>query len=160
MAFFALAGIPEFLVAKTIAPRKRSSPKIEFPFVIEALASKKLVIKKMFGCTALYLGPKILLIFRLKEDHLRDNGIWIATLPEHHESLRQDFPTLRDIELFGGGPTTWQNLPMAEISFESDAERACEMILRGDKRFGKIPAKKKKSASSKSKLKRPRKSHD
>jgi hypothetical protein len=121
---------------------------VEFPFVLELLHPKKLVARKMFGCTALYSGEKILVIFRLKKDHVDDNGVWIATLPEHHESLAKDFPAMRSIRIFGKGPTTWQNLPMEARDFESSVEKLCEMIKKNDPRIGKVPAKKKKRAAA------------
>jgi hypothetical protein len=55
----------------------------------------------MFGCTAIYVGEKIALILRQKPSYERDNGVWLATTREHHESLRQDFPNMRSIALLG-----------------------------------------------------------
>jgi hypothetical protein len=138
--------------------KSKATPKIEFPFVLEALARKKPLVKKMFGCTALYEAEKILLIFRLKKEHTDDNGIWIATVPEHHESLRRDFPMIRDIRIFGNGPTTWQNLPLESPGFEESAEKICELILKGDVRIGKVPGVKKKKAPAAKKAKKSAKS--
>ena len=47
----------------------------------------------MFGCTAIYAGEKIVLILRQKPSYERDNGVWLATTREHHDSLRENFPT-------------------------------------------------------------------
>jgi hypothetical protein len=115
-----------------------------FPFVLEMLEPIEPLRRSMFGCLALYVGEKIVLILREKEDHPRDNGVWIATTSEHHASLKKDFPSMRSIELFGTeGPTSWQNLPADALDFEESAERVCKMVIKGDSRIGKIPKRKK-----------------
>lgn len=100
--------------------------------------------KPMFGCLAIYRGEEIVLILREKEDHVEDNGIWVATKPEFHESLQKDFPNMRSIFMFGPGPTAWQNLPAECDDFEDAAHRVCKMILKFDPRIGKVPASRKK----------------
>jgi hypothetical protein len=97
----------------------------------------------MFGCHSIYVGGKIVLILREKETHPDDNGVWIATTREHHESLRHDFPSMRSINLLGKEVTGWQNLPSTSHDFESSVIKACELVVRGDPRIGKIPAAKK-----------------
>lgn len=96
----------------------------------------------MFGCHALYVGQKIVLILRERKDHAEDNGVWVATEFEHHESLRKEIPSLRRIFLFGNKETVWQNIPLDSGNFEKEVIIACEMVKRGDKRIGKIPKKK------------------
>lgn len=128
---------------------------IPFSFVLELLEKSDPITKPMFGCTAIYVGEKIALILREKKDYTDDNGIWLATIEEHHESLRGDFPSLRSIRLFGGGTTGWQNLPADAPDFEESATRICELILEGDPRIGKIP-KPRPSRKNKAKSK-PRK---
>ncbi len=121
---------------------KKSPP---FEFVLELLEPISPQVRPMFGCHALYVDEKILVILREKPTEKRDNGVWIATVPEHHESLKKDFPTLRSIELFGSSQaTTWQNLPVSSPDFENDVTRLCKMILKKDPRIGKIPGKKSK----------------
>jgi len=118
--------------------------KIPFEFVIEALEKLNPRINPMFGCHAIYVGEKIVLILRKREDFEDDNGIWLATTPEHHESLKRDFPSMRSIGLFGEKVTGWQNLPFDSVDFEESAMRACELILKHDQRIGKVPKAKKK----------------
>lgn len=72
-------------------------------FVLKALALAHPYTNPMFGCTAIYVGDKIVLRVRDRESSPRDNGVWLATTVEHHESLKKTFPTLRSIEVFGGG---------------------------------------------------------
>lgn len=98
----------------------------------------------MFGCHALYRGEKIILIVRQKPEHTEDNGVWVATSQEHHQSLKQVIPSLRTIHLFGTGESAWQNIPEDSDSFESDVFTACELIKKNDVRIGRVPKGKKK----------------
>ncbi len=113
-----------------------------FPFFLDALAEIETAVKPMFGCHAIYVGPKIVAILRDREDFLVDNGIWVALEQPNLLAIKRDFPDLRDLTLFGGGPTLWQNLPKTCTSFESEALRLAEMIVRQDPRIGKAPVRK------------------
>lgn len=98
----------------------------------------------MFGCYAVYLGKKIYLILRKKKTLKRINGVWIATSREHHDSLRELFPSMRSIGVLGKSPTNWQIIPEASADFESSVITACELVKRGDPRIGVVPKKKRK----------------
>lgn len=93
----------------------------------------------MFGCLAVYVGDKIVLILRDKPTKRGDNGVWLATTHEHHESLRREFPNMRSIPLLGKKVTGWQVLPASAPDFEEAALRACELVLASDPRIGKVP---------------------
>ena len=93
----------------------------------------------MFGCLAVYVQEKIVLILRDKPSALSSNGVWLATTKDHHESLHGEFPAMRSIPVLGSGLTGWQMIPSDAPDFEEAALRACEMILAGDPRIGKIP---------------------
>ncbi len=93
----------------------------------------------MFGCLAIYVQDKIVLILRDKPDQTADNGVWLATTAEHHQSLRREFPSMRSIEVLGSKVTGWQVLPADAPDFEEAALRACELVLAGDPRIGKVP---------------------
>ena len=116
-----------------------SSKSIPFEFVFDILLGAKLTTKPMFGCTAIYINGKIVLILRSRDSHTEANGVWLATTAEHHASLRKEFPSMRSIGVFGEGPTGWQNIPESAKDFESSVEHACQLILRADPRIGKIP---------------------
>lgn len=111
---------------------KKKERRIPFDFVLEQLEPLNPVVRPMFGCEAIYVGEKIVLILRLKERSVADNGIWLATTVEHHKSLRSLFPALRSIEIFGQGVTGWQVLPSNAIDFEESAMRVCELIANGE----------------------------
>lgn len=117
-----------------------------FGFIIDDLASMNPVVGRMFGCYSVYIGEKIVLILRQRKEPLADNGVWIATTAQHHESLASEFPSMRSIEVFGPGPSGWQVLPEESDNFEAEVTHLCKLVLRQDLRIGKIPAKKSKKS--------------
>jgi hypothetical protein len=117
---------------------------IPFEFVLEKLDIRSPVIRPMFGCYAIYVDGKMVLILRDRKDHAYDNGVWLATAEEHHSSLKKIFPGLRSVRLLGNKKTAWQNLPSSLDDFEESVMEVCEMIIRNDPRIGKIPKAKKK----------------
>ena len=108
-------------------------------FVLEALFTLSPRTRPMFGCTAVYVGSKIVLILRDRPKNTADNGVWIATTETHHESLRREFPHMHSIGVLGKDVTGWQILPVDAPNFEEAALRACDLILARDPRIGKIP---------------------
>lgn len=128
---------PEVFSAKA---RKR----VPYEFVLEALAPLSPMTRPLFGCVAVYVGEKIVLALRDKPTATADNGVWLATTLQHHESLRAELPNIRSIGILGKDVTGWQILPAEAADFETAALRACELVLKRDPRIGKIPKEKKK----------------
>ena len=118
--------------------------KIPFEFVLEELDRIQPRVKPMFGCYAIYVGEKLVLILRNRNDHPDDNGVWMAALHEYHASLKKEFPCMRSVQLLGSAESVWQNIPVGEDDFEELVLKACRLILKGDVRIGKIPKQKKK----------------
>jgi len=127
---------------ETAWPVKRRKP-VPYEFVLDALSSLEPWTRPMFGCVAIYVGNKIVLILRDKGGQLPDNGVWLATTVEHHPSLRREFPNMRSIEVLGKAVTGWQVLPADAADFEEAALRACELVIARDPRIGKVPKPKK-----------------
>jgi hypothetical protein len=114
-------------------------------FVLEAIAPLSPETRSMFGCLAIYVRDKIVLILRDKPTYTTDNGVWLATTEEHHQSLRPEFPNMRSIQLLGKKVTAWQVLPVDASDFEEAALHACDLVLAGDPRIGKVPASRRAS---------------
>ena len=127
---------PEALDAGLVPKQRKPVP---HAFVLDALSKVSPYTRPMFGCLALYVKDKIVLILRDKPSSSADNGVWLATTEEHHRSLRREFPNMRSIQVLGKPITGWQVLPVDAPDFESSALRACELVLAGDPRIGKIP---------------------
>jgi len=123
--------------------RKRPSPgrgtKIPFRFVIDYLAHLDPVVRPMFGCHAIYIRGRIVLILRHRTTHPESNGVWVATSKEHHQRLRKLFPSLRSIRVLGRAETNWQMIPECAGDFEESVLQVCDLIVKGDPGIGKLP---------------------
>jgi hypothetical protein len=128
-----------------VAGRRRKA--VPHEFVLEALAPLEPMTRSMFGCLAIYVEEKIVLILRERHDSKADNGVWLATTAEHHASLQRDFPRMRSIRIFAQKVTHWQVLPTDDPDFEEAALRACAFIRAHDPRIGKIPRRRSNPSS-------------
>jgi hypothetical protein len=126
-----------------LAARQRK--RIPHEFVLDAIAALSPRTRPMFGCLAIYVQDKIVIILRDKPNQSADNGVWLATTEEHHASLRPEFPNMRSIQVLGKKVTGWQVLPSDAPDFEESAMRACELVLAGDPRIGKVPKSRRSS---------------
>jgi hypothetical protein len=117
------------------------SAKKQFPFqfVLDELMPIRPTAKRMFGFTHVYLDEKLLLSLRDSVKQPQYNGVWLYTQAEHIESLRKDFPLPRRCfwrsKKSGNG---WVILSSNLEEFEEYAFLACELILRGDRRLGRV----------------------
>jgi hypothetical protein len=127
---------PEALESSLLPKQRKPIP---HAFVLDAISTLSPYTRQMFGCLAIYVKDKIVLILRDKPTNTADNGVWLATTQEHHQSLRREFPNMRSIQVLGKRVTGWQVLPVDAPDFESVALRACELVQAGDPRIGKIP---------------------
>jgi hypothetical protein len=134
----------ELLLDFASKQRKR----IPHEFVLGALSALSPRTRSMFGCLAIYVEEKIVLILRDKHGDTADNGVWLATTEQHHESLRREFPNMRSIKIFQKRVTGWQVLPADAPDFEEAAWRACELVLSRDPRIGKVPKAKRRRHST------------
>lgn len=139
-----MRGDPDAMFATRKATRRAP-----FDFVLEELADLCPWTRAMFGCHAVYVEEKIVFVLRDRGDPGRDDGVWIATTAEHHETLRREFPSMRSISvLAGGGVTGWQVLPAQADDFEASVLRACALVRNRDPRIGKIPARRRSARAS------------
>ena len=120
---------------KNTASLKRQVP---FPFVLEELVPLRPTIKRMFGFTYVYLEHKLLFSLRDSLKQPGTNGIWIYTTDEHLESLAREFPLLPRRQLWRSGKNCWVVLASRLEDFEEYAFKACELVLKGDQRIGRV----------------------
>lgn len=111
---------------------------VPFSFVLEELVSIRPTIKRMFGFTYVYLDDRLLFSLRYSQKQPGSNGMWLYTTAEHIESLGSEFPQLSRRYLWRSGRNAWVILASKLEGFEEHAFRACELILSGDRRIGRV----------------------
>jgi len=67
------------------------------------------------------------------------DGIFVATLKAHHQTLLKDVPALKNFNLDTGEQyeSHWKFLHEDDNAFEKSAIKICELILHRDHRLGK-----------------------
>jgi hypothetical protein len=126
-------------VINIVKPKRKPAP---YSFILEALTPLEPEVRPMFSGFAVYLADKIVLMLRDSPKQPEDNGVWLvfseaANLTD--AGIRRDFPSLRLIGLLGGKIAHWRLIPADGPAFESEALHACELILKHDVRFGRVP---------------------
>lgn len=123
---------------------RAAKPKQKPPhgFVVEALMPLNPEVRRMFSGFAVYLDDRIVCMLREHPKSPRDNGVWLvlseSTNPADPQ-LRREFPSLRSIEILGEKIGHWLVIPSDGPGFEREALHACDLLLRHDPRFGRIP---------------------
>ena len=120
----------------------KSKSKPPHLFVLEALAPLNPEVRRMFSGFAVYAGNRLLLMLRDHVKYPQDNGLWLVLsegVDPADASLRQDLPSIRSIHMLGNKIGHWLLIPSDNADFEMTALRACDLILRHDPRFGRIP---------------------
>jgi hypothetical protein len=114
---------------------------LPFSFIFDHLFPLEVTVKPMFGMFAIYIGSKIMLMLRQRNDHSEINGVWVATSREYDDSLKRDIPSLCPISGLTADQTDtqWQMVPSKADSFETDILELCRLIVKGDPRIGRIP---------------------
>ncbi len=117
-----------------------SAPKqiVPFPFILDELTPIRPTIKRAFGFTYVYLGERLLCGLRDSAKQPSSNGMWLFTTTEHVDSLGSEFPELSRRYLWRSGKNAWVILKSRLENFEEHAFRACELILNGDRRIGRL----------------------
>jgi hypothetical protein len=126
-------------LAKLSKTKHKSAP---YPFILEALAALEPEVRPMFSGFAVYAGDKILVMLRDSQKSQKDNGIWLVfseTANLDDPGILRDFPSLRLIDLLGGKIAHWRLIPADSPTFESEALHVCDLLLKRDARFGRVP---------------------
>ena len=117
------------------ASQRRSLP---FPFIIDELEPLRPTVRNVFGFTHVYLEDKLLFSLRDAATRTGSNGMWLYTTTENADSLANEFPDLPRRQIWRSGKKAWVILASRLGDFEENALRACELILRGDRRIGRV----------------------
>jgi len=100
----------------------------------------------MFSGFAVYVGDQIVCMLRDREKSPKDNGVWLVLaegVDPADEGLRREFPSLRPIELLGGKIGHWLLIPADGRDFEREAGHACDLLVKRDRRLGRVPKSRK-----------------
>lgn len=89
--------------------------------------------KKMFGCEAIYLKGRLVLV--LADSEKPWDGILIPTDREHHAALQKRYPELSSHPVLG----KWLYLSQSDASFEGVATSIVDRIGRGEALIGVEP---------------------
>ena len=122
-----------------MAKQTRTKKPIPFRFVLDELEARQPLLKPMFGCHAVYFGEKLVLFLCDLDKWAEQKGLWLPTTPENYASLAQEFSSARLVTQDKLNKSPWLLLPVSTPDFEAQALRACELILQGDPRIGRIP---------------------
>ena len=133
-----------------------TSQRNPFQFVLDELSPLRPEIRRVFGFTYVYLDERLLLSLRDSASQPRYNGVWLYTQIEHLESLRREFSQLprRCFWRSKKSGSGWVILNSALEDFEEYAFKACELILRGDQRIGRVSRR--RGARNEPRLRQPR----
>ena len=119
------------------------SKRVPYDFVLEELSGLDVHTRPMFGCMAVYVGDKIVLVLRKKEEMDLDTGIWVCIPDNYTMEMKAKFPILKGVTFFENENSAWQCLRETEEDFEELSLLFCKMIKKGAPRIGRIPKQKK-----------------
>ena len=114
---------------------------IPHAFLLDLLYPLPVRTQPMFGNVSFYVGEKIYFSTRSRADKPADNGIWVGTTVDHHESLRAEFPSLTTLNNYR--IKSWLLLPETAEDFEESARALCLAVMAEDPRIGVTPKPKK-----------------
>jgi len=118
----------------------KADPEIPFDFILDYLLRLETTVKPFFGMFSIYIGPKLLLILRDRQNEPGLNGIWVPTNKDSLESLKAELPALRQIYGIGKAKSAavWLLLPDTAADFERTAITLCDLLVRRDPRIGRL----------------------
>jgi hypothetical protein len=102
-----------------------------FQWLLESVeAEPSFVQKPMFGCQAVYLFGRLVLVLAAKEDPW--NGLLVCTSRQFHSVLIGEYPALQPHPVLG----KWLYLAEAHESFEETAQQLVQQIVKNEPRIG------------------------
>lgn len=109
-------------------------PANRYRWIAERLAHRNdLLVRKMFGCLACYLGGKLVLVLGDKKEPW--NGILLPTDHHHQSTLKNELGSLRKHPVLG----KWLYLSEKSVDFEETSVKITQLILKSDLRIGVEP---------------------
>lgn len=125
----------------SVTRARAKAPKAEHPlaWLAEPLESlPTFVTKAWFGGRTLMVNGRHQLVLMCQGEPWQ--GVLVCTGHEHHDSLRQQLPSLIQHPVLG----KWLYLPESCDSFERDARTLIKLVRHNDPRLGILPSSRKK----------------
>jgi hypothetical protein len=119
---------------KNASHQKNHAP---FEFILDELQPMRPLVKQMFGFTYVSVGDRLMLLLRNRTNQPQFNGVWVATSEDHFESLQKEFP-VSPAWLVAFAKKQWLLIPINAEELEEYSLKACELILNGDVRVGRL----------------------
>ena len=125
--------------------RKRVKPQHPLLWVVESLMEEPSYLEKpMFGCLAIYLHGRLMLVLASGEEPW--DGVLIPTEHQFHDALVKEFADVVQHSVL----KKWLYLPEATEDFETAASDIVEAVRMNDQRFGvepkeRVPKRKRKA---------------
>ena len=117
---------------------KSAKRNVPFDFIIEELSPLRPTVKSAFGFTYVYLDDLLLCSLRDSVKQPATNGMWLFTTSECVDTLALEFPELTRRQVWRSGKNCWIVLASRLANFEEYALKACELMLNGDRRIGRV----------------------
>jgi hypothetical protein len=117
-------------------PSSRKKKKKQHPllWVVESLMEEPSYLEKpMFGCLAIYLHGRLMLVLASGEEPW--DGLLIPTEHQFHDAILKEFRDVVQHSVL----KKWLYLPEATEDFESGASDIVEAVRMNDLRFGVEP---------------------
>ncbi len=112
-----------------------------FQFVLDELWPLQPIVKQAFGMVFVYSQKRLMLALRDSAKQPDTNGVWLFIEATDIPSLRKEFPSLSGHYFWRSGENAWVIIPSKRGDFESLVMHACELILSGDRRIGRVSSK-------------------
>jgi len=117
-------------------PLSRKKKKKQHPllWVVEPLIEEPIYLEKpMFGCLAIYLHGRLMLVLASGEEPW--DGLLIPTEHQFHDAILKEFSDVVQHSVL----KKWLYLPEATEDFETVASDIVEAVRMNDQRFGVEP---------------------
>src|ERR1019366_1678673 len=100
-----------------------------FQWLLESVEAEPSFFQKpMFGCQAVYIFGRLVLVLVLAAEEEPWNGLLVCTSREFHSALIGEYPALEPHPILG----KWLYLTQAHDNFEEIAQQLVQQIVKED----------------------------
>ncbi len=110
---------------------------VPYNFILSFFYPIRPTIKKMLGCYGLFVNKKLVMLLRERDNQPEFNGVFVATQPEHFDTLSNDLHSSNMDFDIDGDEYTWIFISEDLDDFKEKVKKAAEMVKVGDQRIGK-----------------------